>query len=213
MKILVLGIDVNRASCDPSLYPELSIHERETSRHLDETARRIADFTADARGHASFAWGMQLGDTRPGHEKSYSPEEAAFHHVVPFPMEDEFLPKTQMSAYPEHAPYFEAKKAEGEGTVVLMGFYAPECIYWTMNDLVKNKFRVILPTDLVAAAHPSHPMEHFEEFMYDAARGNIIFTDARRTLDMLQTPENRRVLPAATFNFEDLNAMYFGPGS
>jgi nicotinamidase-related amidase len=156
---------------------------------------------------------MQLSDTRPGHEKSYTAQEAAFHRVVPFPMEDEFLPKTRMSAYPEHAAFFEEKRAEGENTVVLMGFYAPECIYWTMNDLVKNGFRVVLPTDLVAAATPSHPMEHFEEFMFDAGQGKIIFTNADRTLSMLQTPEDRRVLPVPLYDYNDLHQMYFGPGS
>ncbi|MBK9584961.1 MAG: isochorismatase family protein [Alphaproteobacteria bacterium] len=213
MKVFVLGIDVNRASCDPTLYPELDPYQRAQSQHLDETARKIADFTADARDYAPFAWGMQLSDTRPGHERDYTLQEAAFHRVIPFPMEDDFLPKTQMSPYPEHKPYFEAKKQAGEDTAVLLGFYAPECIYWAMNDLVKNGFRVVLPTDLVAAAHPSHPMEHFEEFMFDAGQGKIIFTNADRTLSMLQTPEDRRVLPVPLYDYNDLHQMYFGPGS
>lgn len=216
MKAFVLGIDVNRASSDPSLYPDLSPSERYQLRHLDETAQQIADFTSEVRDHAPFAWGMQLSDTRPGEERRYTSQEAAFHRVIPFPMDDAFLPKTRMSVFPENEEFFEKLRSEGYDTGVLMGFYAAECIYYSLSDLALTaKFRMVVPTELIADRTGTHPMNAFEDdsIIRAAYNGEIIFTNKMNALHFLQTPEDRRRLPYPTVTGEDLNSMHYGMGS
>jgi len=216
MKVFILGIDVNRASSDPSLYPELTSSERYQLNHLDQTAQKIADFTSEARDYAPFAWGMQLKDTRPGQERDYTLQEAAFHHVVPFPMEDAFLPKTRMSVFPEHQEFFEKLQSEGYDTGVLMGFYAAECIYYSLSDLALTaKFRMVVPTELIADRNGTHPMNAFDDdsIIRAAYNGEIIFTSKQNALHFVQTPEDRRSLPYPTYTGESLNSMHYGMGS
>ncbi len=211
MKIAILGVDVNRASCDPGLYYNEGSFEHMNARHLDETAQRIADFVAEARGKAErIAWAMQYSDTRPGHEKEYSIMEKGFHRVVPSPDEDDFLPKTQMSPYEEHKAYFDSLKAEGIDTVVLTGFYAEHCIYWTLDDLVDNGFKVIVPADLIAGRTPHNPMHAFSDFTREVYNGNIIFADSETTLDMLYEDEPDRVLPPARYTWNDMHQANYG---
>lgn len=213
MKTFVLGIDINRASADPSLYFDPASYEYTRSRHLDETARRIADFVAEVRPHSPIAWAMQHKDTRPGEERDYTVEERAFHRVLPDENKDSFMNKTRMSPYQENQAFFDAKKAEGYDTVVLVGFYASECIYWTMQDLVDHGFRVVLPTDLISHMEYTHPMSGFEDFMMDAYHRRIIFTDSECAEHFLKTGEKQRNLPPPRYTWDDMNAMYYGPGS
>ena len=109
MKVLVLGIDVNRASCDPTLYPELDPYQRAQSQHLDETARKIADFTADARDHASFAWGMQLSDSAPV-MKRVTPHRRRLSIVLSlFPWRTNSSPKPECRPIPNTPPFLRKK--------------------------------------------------------------------------------------------------------
>ena len=210
MKIAILGVDVNRASCDPDLYFEKGTFQHTNAQHLDKTAQNIADFVDDARGHAErIAWAMQYSDTRPGQEQEYTTEECAFHRVQPIPAEDDFLPKTQMSPYEEHEAYFNKLKEEGINTIVLTGFYAEHCIYWTLENLIENGFQVIVPTDLVASMQPHHPMHAFSDFVHDAYDGKVIFADSETTLEMLHEDEPDRTLPPARYTWNDMHQASF----
>ena len=213
MRAFFLGIDVNRASADPSLHFDPSSHHYHGSMHLDETAQNIAGFVAEIRPHTPIAWAMQNKDTRPGHEHDYSAEERAFHHVLPDENRDTFMSKTRMSPYPENREFFEDMKRQGYDTVVLAGFYASECIYWTMQDLVEAGFRVVVPTDLIAHMERSHPMHGFEDFMQDVYYNRVIFTDVQAAEYFLKCDEDQRNLPPARYTWDDMNSMYFVPGS
>lgn len=215
MKAFVLGIDVNRASADPSLYFDKGSYDYLMSKHLDETASRIAEFTANARPNAHFIWGMQTCDNNPKREvREYVNDETMFHRVLPHEGTDKFLVKTQMSPYPEHKAYFDGLKNEGYETGVLMGFYAPECIYWALHDMVfEAKFKMIVPTELIDTREGGNPMAAFEEFITPAYSGQVIFTSAENALHFLKTPEDLRRPPYPTITGQDLNNMYFGMGS
>lgn len=213
MKAFVLGIDVNRASADPSLYFDKGSYDYRRSEHLDQTAQKIAEFVAEVRPHTPIAWAMQYKDTRPGEEHDYTAEERAFHRVLPDENKDTFMHKTRMSPYVENQAYFDQMKADGYDTVVLTGFYASECIYWTMQDLVDHGFRVIVPSDLISHMEYTHPMDGFEDFMQDVYHRRVIFTDSECAEHFLKTGEEQRNLPPARFTWDDMNSMYYGPGS
>lgn len=210
MKIAFLGIDVNRASCDPDLYFKKGTFEHSNAQHLDKTAQNIADFIDDARDFVeSVGWAMQYADTRPGQEQDYTPEECAFHRVRPIPTEDDFLPKTRMSPYEEHKVYFDRLKEDGVDTIVLTGVYAEHCIYWTLDDLMSNGFKVIVPMDLVAAMTPHNPMYSLTDFSREAYEGKVIFTDSEKTLDMLYEDETKRKPPRERYTWNDIHQANF----
>lgn len=215
MKVLLLGVDINRSSCDPALYFEENSREYNASLYLDETATRIADFTNEVRKDCDkVAWTLQNVATSADRDpEPMSPEERAFHRVLPFENEDAILPKTQMSAYPEHEEFFDKLKEEGVDTVVLTGFYASKCIYWTMDSLLDNGFKVIVPTDLIADSTPNHPMASFDDFMNQVYHGQLVFTDSERVAEMILAPEEDRKPPVATYTWSDINNLHYGPGS
>lgn len=213
MKAFVLGIDVNRASADPTLFFKPGTYEYNSSKHLDETAQKIADFVHRVRSDAKIVWAMQHKDTRPGFEADYSYEERAFHRVLPNEHLDSFLKKTRMSPYEENRSFFENMKEEGYDTVVLAGFYATECIYWTMQDLINEGFRVVLPTDLVAHLEQTHPLSGFDDFITDVYHNRAIFTDSQAAEHFLKTGIEQDRLPPARFTWDDMNSMYYGAGS
>jgi len=216
MKVLVLGIDINRSSCDPDLYFDRDNIENRKLRYLDETAERIADFMADVRDDLSddhVAWTVQNFETSADHApKPYSVEERAFHHVT-VEEGDTVLPKTQMSPYPEHEAFFEGLKDDGVDTVVLTGFYASKCVYWTLHGLLENDFKVIVPTDLIADSNNNHTMSAFDDVMHDVYYGDLVFTESDRVADMLHAAPEQRSPPVPTITWDDLNAMHYGPGS
>ena len=210
MKIGILTIDAIRACCDPELYFDKSTFHYRTSEHLDRTARNIAAFMEEARDCVdSIGWATQHCSTRPGEERSYSPEESAFHHVRPILSEDVILPKTQMSPYEEHEAYFNQLKKHGVNTIVLTGFYAEHCVYWTLSDLMDNGFKVIVPTDLTASMSPHNPMYAFTDFVYEAHDGKVIFTDSAKTLDMLFENEADRTMPPPRHTWNDIHQAGF----
>lgn len=210
MKIAVLTIDAVRACCDPDLYFEKGSFRHTTSQHLDKTARDIADFVDDARDFvARIGWVTQHSNTRPGQERDYTAEERAFHHVRPVPTEDDLLPKTQMSPYEEHKAYFDKLKEDGINTIILTGFYAEHCVYWTLADLIDNGFKVIVPTNLVASMAPHDPMHAFTDFSREAYAGKVIFANSETTLDMLYEDEPDRTPPPPRYSWDSMHNSNF----
>ena len=206
MKVAFLGIDVIRACCDPDLYFKKGSFHHTTSQHLDKAARNIADFIDEARDFVdSIGWATQYSNTRPGEEREYTREECEFHHVRPVPTEDDYLPKSQMSPYEEHKVYFDKLKEDGVDTVILTGFFAEHCVYWTLADLIDNGFKVIVPTDLVASMSPHNPMYAFSDFSRDAADGKVMFVDSTAVLDMLYEDEANRTPPPARYSWGDIH--------
>ena len=215
MKAFILGMDINRATCDPSLYPDANLYTRAILQQLDHTATRIADFNADARGFARFIWAMQQSETRPGMERAYSPAEMSFHRVTPFPMDDDFLPKTQMSPYPEHRDFFHGLYHEGYRVGIIEGFHASKCVSWGLEHLAnKANFKMLVVPALIGEGDGTHPLAALEDdsFVRSVYEGKIIVTDQERAMDFLYTPEDRRSLPRPTMSGEDLNSMYYGFG-
>ncbi len=216
MKAFILGMDINRATCDPTLYPDKSPYTRSILQQLDQTARKIADFNDEARDYARFVWTMQLSETVPGEERDYSPQERAFHRVTPYPMDDDFLPKTRMSPYPENKDFFHRLYDEDYPVGIIEGFHATKCIYWGLYDLVnKAKFKMIVVPELIAEGDGTHPMNAFEDDSMIRAvyNGQIIITSPENALHFLKTPESQRRLPHPTMTGEDLNSMHYGMGS
>lgn len=216
MKAFILGMDINRATCDPELYPDDSYYTRSILQQLDETARQIADFDSEVRDHARFIWAMQQSETTPGKERDYTPQEMAFHRVTPYPMDDDFLPKTQMSPYPEHRDFFDNLREEGYEVGLVRGFHASKCIYWGLHNLMfEAKFKMIVVPELIGEGDGTHPLNAFDsDCMIRATyNGQLIFTSRQNALHFLQTPEDMRRLPYPTITGEDLNMMHYGMGS
>ena len=214
MKVLLLGVDVTRASCDASVYEDLQNTMYNTAGQLDETAQRIADFTADVRRNCdAVAWTKQ--DVMTFEDRDPEPltqEEREFHHVIPMET-DHIMSKTQMSPYPEHEAYFEDLKDQGIDTVVLMGFDARNCIYWTVDSLLENDFKVIVPEELIGDSNGAHPLYAFEDYMHDVYSGKLVITNAENAADMILKDEAERTPPLPTRTWNDLNSLLFGPGS
>lgn len=199
-----MAIDVNRATCDPSLYYKEGSAEYMSAKHLDDTAGRIADFVEDGRDYAHrVIWTAQHVCNIPGEEQDNTYQEVMPHRVRPFPMDDEYLIKTRMSAYPEHQEVFDRLKAEGVDTIIVCGFYADKCVRETVRDLLKQGFHVLVPVDLTAEPERTHPMRAFieedvpraERLSNYVASEQLVFTDAEHTLWMLEQPENKRQDP------------------
>lgn len=58
MKYLIVGVDINRATADPSMYFKPESYEYRQSLHLDETASRIAEFNLQARKFAPITYAI-----------------------------------------------------------------------------------------------------------------------------------------------------------
>lgn len=213
MKVLLLGVDVTRASCDPTLY-EMESGPHSRGDRLDRTASRIADFTDSVRIDCNaIAWTKQDFVTSEDHDPiPVRPGENDFHHVQP-EATDHIMPKTQMSPYPEHETYFEDLKNQGIDTVVLMGFDARNCIYWTIDSLIQNGFKVIVPEELIGDSKGVHPVDALGDYMDNIYHGQLIITSSENAAHMLHTKEEFRLPPLPTHTWADLNGLLFGPGS
>lgn len=214
MKVLLLGVDVTRASCDATVYDGIETTMFNTAGQLDQTAERIAEFTADVRHKCdAVAWTKQdVMTSEDSDPVPLSPEERSFHRVLPFET-DHIMSKTQMSPYPEHESYFEDLKDQGIDTVVLMGFDARNCIYWTVDSLLENDFKVIVPEELIGDSNGSHPLYAFEDYMHEVYSGKLVITNAENAADMILKDEVERTPPLPTRTWNDLNSLLFGPGS
>lgn len=213
MKVLLLGIDITNSSCNPALYYEKDSLDYVKAQHLEKTAARIAEFTDDVRDDCdAVAWTRQEVQTGPDHDPiPYSAEEYKFHHVRPSPFEDTLLPKTQMSAVPEHQAYFKGLKDDGFDTVILTGFYASMCVRETMDSLIEAGFNVIVPTDLVADIDNKHVMHAFDDMAQEIFHEQAIFSDSESVANMILTPTQDRVRLVSRYSFEDINALAYGP--
>ncbi len=213
MKVLLLGIDITGSSCNPDLYYKKDSVDYVMAQHLDKTAARIAEFTDDVRDDCdAVAWTRQEVQIGPDHDPiPCSAEKYKFHHVRPSPCEDSLLPKTQMSAVPEHQAFFKGLKDNGIDTVVLTGFYASMCVRETMDDLIDAGFNVIVPTDLVADADNKHVMRAFDDMAREVYSGQVIFSDSESVVEMMLAPAQDRMPPVSHYSFEDLNTMAYGP--